>query len=272
MAITVDDSGDYPSESTVEWAAATNRGGMWALLAEPTADRTAAEETAKVSGGVVISREVSTWQTVRELRPKPAVASDDEVNRIIEEENGVIRDALLRGVSIVLVRPHKPRERVLHRIGCPGLTSVLNRQLAWTQRFRERLAEDPEIRPPLPTFHTREDAQNRLAGIRQCGACEPELHGATRALRRVRADGLSDRHLGLTLASDGGTPLGIITDVDTHTSASNYQRYGAEQVTITTDNGVHNLSGTDIVTVVGSISPARLTRGEERLRTRLGLS
>ncbi len=274
MSITVEDTGFNTMDATTEWAAAVHFDGTgWDLISEPTTDRAAALDAVQsTTDSVLISREVTSWQTVPELRPPRLLASDDTVNGIIAEEDNVIRGALNRGATIVVTKTHKPAERVLHRIGCPSLTPLLDRSKAWTTWFRERLVEDHTIRPSMPDFHTRDDAEARLAGIRQCTTCEPELHGATRSIRSLRAGGLAERHLGLTLATEGGTPLGTITDIRSHTSAAKQQRWGAEHVTITTDAGPHEVAGTDRVHILGNVSETNLTTREAALRQRLGVA
>jgi hypothetical protein len=273
MSITVDDSGFTTLTADNEWAAAVRTSAGWELVSEPTDDRDAAEETVRLTANaVLISREVTNWQTVPELLPPTMQASNTTISQLIDEEHDLIRAALVRGATIAVTKPHKPSERVLHRVGCPSLVTVLDRTKAWTTWFREKVLTDPNVRPPVPDLRTRDDAEARLAGTRQCATCEPELHGAARNIRPLRADSLNERHLGLTLATDAGTSLGTITDVTTHTSADQQQRWGAGRVTVSTDTGTHDYAGSDRVHVLGAVSLTNLIKREQALRARLGIS
>ncbi|MGW8431476.1 hypothetical protein ACWGJ9_10335 [Curtobacterium citreum] len=272
MGITVSDSGFNTQSAITEWAAAVRTSDGWVLVSEPTTDRDAAEDAVRATeNAVLISHEVTDWQTVPELLPPTLRASGATISRLVDEEEQAIRKALERGANIAVSKPDKPAERVLHRIGCPSLVNVLNREKAWTSWFREKVLTNPDTRPPMPDFRTRDDAEASLAGTRQCSTCEPELHGATRSIRSVRADGLGERHLGLTLSTDRGTPLGVIADIRTHTSANEQQRWGAGHVTITTDRGTHDHAGSDRVHLLGTVSPANIEGREQALRSRLGV-
>ena len=142
---------------------------------------------------------------------------EELIDRITAEEFDALREAFARGAEFAVTRMDSPRDRVLHRLECTMIEPHLDRGLQWTDGRRARLAADPRFRLALPSLLTREEAR-RLTGVRSCKVCWPNLHGRDPApLRRLRARGLRDPHVGRILSTETGEPLGSIARVATKT-------------------------------------------------------
>jgi hypothetical protein len=124
----------------------------------------------------------------------------------------------------------------------------------------------------MPDFHNRANARRLLIGTRECKTCEPGLEtSASETVRSLRAGSLANHHRGLTLATEGGSPLGTIISIETSTSDEHQRRWGAEQVTVITDQGSHELAGTTRIHVLRNVSHANIAARETALRQRLGI-
>ena len=255
-----------------EWLVAVMEDGVWVRASNVFDDKDEAKKAAAATpGGVLIGRETSPWAEIVEPRPREEYEYDGRmdpiVNRLIDGENADIRHALEADQSIAVTRYDKPRDRVAHRIGCPTLTDLLDREKAWSTNFRQRLAEDHTFRPALPTFMTRDAARNLQ--LRECKVCAPDLTDTPPPIRSLSAEGLSDHHIGLDLVTDGGSSQGIITDIDLHRSETT-QRWSSDRVTVTTETGKYEYAGKDRVFVLTAVNKAAIARQEKHVRELVG--
>ena len=233
-------------------------------------DRTAAQTAlATIPGGVLVGREVSPWVEVVDPLPRGDYDGrmDPIVDRLIADENETIRRALVDGRTIAVTKMDKPAERTAHRVGCGYLTDVLDRRKAWSPINRTRLRDDHKYSPALPTFLTREDAARQQ--LHECKTCQPGLTGAPAPTRSLNAEGLSDRHIGLTLVTEGGTPQGIIRAIDHHHSETT-QRWSSDSVTIATDDSSYSFAGKDRVHVQHAGDHKGTAEREQAIRQLVG--
>lgn len=203
---------------------------------------------------------------------KPYDGSMDKiVANIIAEEHAILRGSLERGADIAITHMETPRGRVAHLIACPSLGALFDRPTAWAPHFRERLMENRTFRVALPHLVTREEAR-QVSGVRSCKTCWPNIEGSDAPpLRELSAEGLRSHHVGKTLATATGIPLGVIQKVVIARSSDPDSRFAVDSVTITTDRAEFNLQPRERVFVLTSLAASAIVDQESKIRISVGI-
>ena len=137
--------------------------------------------------------------------------------------------------------------------------------------MRERLRQDREFRPAIPSLYTRDEAK-RIEGLRSCRTCWPNVEGAEASpLRELSAGGLKSHHIGQVLAEKGGSSLGAIEEVLVKRTVSTADQLAVDSVTVRTEPGVHEYQPEQRVYVLNALNPAAATLRDETVRRAVGV-
>ena len=234
----------------------------------------ARQEAGLSPGAVVISREVSGWRDSPVYEPRVGYdgSMDALVAQIIDEENAAVRAGLLRGADIAVTHMSSPGQRMAHRISCSSLEERFDRTLAWSSYFRERLQEDSNFRPAIPTLMTRSEAR-ALVKLRSCKSCWPNIGGDdVLPTSNLFAQGLKSHHIGRILADKNGLEIGTVKEVILTRSSETADGVDADVVTVVTENGTVHLQPRTRMQIRSIIdTPAALAR-ESAVRARVGVA
>lgn len=194
---------------------------------------------------------------------------DALVDRIMTVEFETLRASFMGGAEFAVTRVASRREGVLHRIECAVLDPLLDRRAQWTAARRDRLAADPAFRPALPALITREAAR-RLTQVRSCKLCWPNVHGRDPVpLRRLRAAGLREPHLGRVLSTEHGESLGAIARVSARSGPDLFGRHG-DAVEVVTSSRVYSYAPSETVFLWNLPSDGEAIERKIRVARRLG--
>lgn len=262
-----------------EWAVASrNPEGDW-VRGEVVEQAAARQEAELVPGSRVVSREVSGWSDSPVYVPRAEYdgSMDALVEQIIDKENAVVRDGLLRGAEIAVTHMGSPSQRMAHRISCLSLRDQFDRTVAWPTRFREKLQDDRSFRPGLATLITRQEARE-LIKLGSCKMCWPNIGGEDMPpTNALLAQGLKNHHIGRVLADQHGLDIGTIQEViftrrakptggSTPASLSS-----ADVVTVVTDKTTVQLDPRKTMQVRTVMESAAARAREAAVRERVGL-
>jgi hypothetical protein len=225
--------------------------GRWQLTEERFSTRGDANDAVPTDmGAVVVTREVLPWKQVIDDEPWPEYAGEMDalVNKIVAEENRLLREALERGADVLVTGVGKPGRRVAHRLGCTAASKLLDRPTAWEPHHRSRLAEQPDFRLALPHLTTAAAARD-ITRITSCGLCRPQIFGEPLQTRSLRAEGLKTQHVDLVLSDELGADRGVIRSIELHKDAQNAQIWDVDRVTVVTSATTIEFAGKDVVFV-----------------------
>jgi len=261
------------SASSREWAVAWREGSKW-QRSEAVSEEDARSAASMRLGSVVISREVLGWTDSPVHVPSTPYDGrmDALVDRIVDEENAIIRAAIERGADIAITHMATPRNRVAHQLLCPSLETQLDRRVSWSSNFRERLVADRNFRPAMPHFATREEARH-IAGLRSCKICWPNIEESDAPpIRELSAEGLKKHHIGKTLSSPSGVPVGVIQEITIKRGSAPDDRFLVDGVTVRVGDHSIEMLPRDRVYVLNSLDAEGASRREATLRSNVGLS
>jgi hypothetical protein len=233
----------------------------------------ARREAELTPGSRVISREVLGWAEapVVECRPSYDGSMDMLVKKIVKDDNAALRSGLERGADIVVTHMESPSDRIAHRLSCPSLETQFDRQATWSPLFRERLKEDRDFRPAIPSLFTRDEAR-RIAKLRSCKTCWPNIDGSeVPPATELFAEGLKNRHINRTLADTDGVHLGAIREVLISRSSSPAGQVVVERVAVRTDTAAYDFEPRQRVRVLMALNTSADRQREAALRQRAGL-
>ncbi|GAA1818307.1 hypothetical protein [Agromyces neolithicus] len=194
---------------------------------------------------------------------------DALVDQVVAEESEALHESFAGGAEFAVTRMESPRHRVLHRLECTVLEPALDRRAIWTDARRTRLAADRRYRLAMPTLLTREAAQ-QLSEVRACKICWPNIHRRDPApLRRLRALGLRETHVGRVLSTESGESLGSINRVAASTGADLFGR-SSEAIEVVTSSRAYFYEPAEHVYLWNLPTDAEVIERKTRLFRRLG--
>jgi len=257
----------------IEWAVAWEEpDGSWTrgdVVSEDDARRAAESNP----GQIVISREVLGWKEspAYEIQPAYDGNMDELVAEIILEENDIVRAGLARGADVAVTHMESPGSRVAHRISCLSLEGQFDRSRVWTTYFRERLQEDRNFRPALPSLFTPDEAR-AITGLRSCKICWPNIGGTDLPpTRKLYAAGLKGHHIGRVIADENGLEIGTVKEVVITRSSAPGDRFGTEAVTVVTDTKTLQLDPRTRMQIRSTVETPEAAAREAAIRSRVGL-
>jgi hypothetical protein len=262
------------SGSSVEWAVAfRTASGTW-HRSDAMSEADARRESEITPGALVISREVLGWaeSPVYVGRPSYDGSMDALVSDLIEEDNAALRSGLERGADIAVTHMNSLANRIAHRLSCPSLETQFDRQATWSPLFRERLKEDRDFRPAIPSLFTRDEAR-RIARLRSCKICWPNIEESEDPpASELFAEGLKNHHIDRKLADTHGTHLGLILEVLISRSSSPTGRFVIERVAVRTDTGSYDFEPRQRVRALMAFNTPADKQREATLRQRVGIT